>query len=96
MAKNDIFDGSRTLTKGQVRIYDGNRHMPDQLDEIAPVTRHATWASIRERQRQGKPVPQSFSLDEVELIVKTAVAEALREVRGMSLGEDAEMSVAGK
>jgi hypothetical protein len=68
--------------------------MPEPTDDD-PITveRHATWSSIRERQRQGKSVPNSFSLDEVEVMIRSAVSEAMR---ANSVDPEAEIKIGGK
>jgi hypothetical protein len=92
---NEIKEGAlKDRHAGQFHAYDGSRPMPEPLDEELKVERHATWASIRERQRSGGTIQKSFTLDEVAMIVKTAVAEALR--KASSSDEEAEIKVGGK
>lgn len=93
----DIKEGAlKERQAGHFHAYDGSRPMPEPLDEELKVERHATWASIRERQRQGGVVQKSFTIDEVEAIVRSAVAEAIHEVRGASSDEEAEIKIGGK
>lgn len=94
MAKNEVkLDSLKERSAGQFHAYDGSRPMPEPLDEELKVERHATWASIRERQRSGGSIQKSFTIDEVEAIVKSAVAEALQSA---SYEEEAEIKVGGK